>query len=98
MRTLNRMLFSCNPKSPGEHLTKPPPQCGTCGGFPLVSRGVGSVLILLFTVLRTEKKASVCRARCLLLDLKIFTVQLKAGTEFMQETGSRGSIYRDVSV
>lgn len=70
--TLTRMLFSYNPKSPGEHLVEPPPQCGACGGIPQASHGVGSVLILLFTVVRAETKASVCRPCCRLIDFKIF--------------------------
>lgn len=62
--TVTRMLFSYNPKSPGEHLAEPPPQCGAYSGIPQASRGVGSVLILLFTVVHAETKASVCHPRC----------------------------------
>lgn len=56
IHTLTRMLFSYNPKSPGEHLAEPPPQCGARAGIPQASRGAGSVLILLFTVVRARQK------------------------------------------
>lgn len=70
--TLSTMLFSYNPKSPGEHLAEPPPQCEACSGIPQASRGVGLVLILLFTVVHAETKASVCCSRCHKMGLEKF--------------------------
>lgn len=71
MYTFTGILFSYNPqKAPAsisQSLSMEP-----AVAFPQASRGVGSVLILLFAVVRTETKASLCRPRFLLFTLQDF--------------------------